>query len=227
MRNLLILGGGFLQSFVVRKAKELGYYTIVIDRDSNAMSCQFADEFHVVDIANQETCLEFAINKKIDGVMTAATDYGVLSSSLIAEKLNLPGLNYQVAELIKNKYKVRKKLFEANVDDISQFFSITNIQEVKNLKDKIKYPIMVKPADGSGSKGIKKVDNHEDLLSACDFALNSSLSKTVLIEDFINGREYGAESVVYDGKVHVLGVMKKDMSEPPVYAELGHSLPND
>jgi|SRR5690606_10933749 len=176
MKSILIIGGGFLQSFVIKKAKELGYYTIVIDRDPNALGFKFADEYQIIDIPDQNACLNFAVNRKIDGVMTAATDYGVLSSSLIAEKLSLPGLNYEVAKLIQNKYRVREKLFNASVDDISQFYSITNIQEVKKLKNKIKYPVMVKPADGSGSKGIKKVDNHEDLLSACDFALNSSLS---------------------------------------------------
>lgn len=93
MKKILIIGAGFLQSFVIKKAKEIGYYTIAIDKNPHAVGFEIADEFNVVDIIDQEACLKYAKEKEIDGVMTAATDYGVLSAAYIAEKLNLPGLN--------------------------------------------------------------------------------------------------------------------------------------
>ncbi|MCF3942626.1 ATP-grasp domain-containing protein [Oceanobacillus alkalisoli] len=164
--------------------------------------------------------------KKIDGVITAATDYGVLSAAYVAREMNLPGLDYDVAKIIKNKYLVRRNLSENQVDDISQYFEVENLDLIAELRDKINYPVIVKPCDGSGSKGINKVKTYEQLVTACKEAMNVSLVGRALIEDFIVGEEFGVESFVYNGEVHVLGVMGKEMTKPPYYAELGHFIPS-
>lgn len=225
MKKILIIGAGFLQTFVIKKAKELGFYTIAIDKNPNSLGFEYADEFNVVDIVDQEECLRYAQSIEIDGVITVATDYGVLSTAYIAEKMNLYGLNYEVAKVIKNKYLVRRKLFENNVDDISQYYEISNINMLDELSSKIDFPVMVKPCDGSGSKAAKRVDSIKGLQSACEEAIKASLIGKALIEDFIEGREYGVESFVYNEEVHVLGVMSKYMTSPPDYAELGHCIP--
>jgi len=227
MKKILIIGAGFLQSFVIKKAKEMGYYTIAIDKNPNSIGFQYADEYGIIDIVNREDCLEFAREKSIDGVMTAATDYGVLSAAYIADKMHLPGLKYEIAKLIKNKYKVRQILFENKIDDISQYYEISDIRQLAEVRDKIHFPVMVKPSDGSGSKAAKRVDTASELNSACKEAIGASLANRALIEDFIEGKEYGVESFVYDGQVHVLGIMGKYMTSPPDYAELGHFIPSD
>ena len=226
MKKILIIGAGFLQAFVIKKAKEMGYYTITIDKNPNSIGFSYADEYGLVDIVDQEACLGYAQSKCIDGVMTAATDYGVLSASFIAKQMNLPGLNYEVAKVIKHKYMVRRNLFENMVDDISQYYEISSISELENISDNIHFPVMVKPSDGSGSKAVRRVDIISDLKAAYDEALKASLIGKVLIEDFIEGKEYGVESFVYKGQVHVLGVMGKYMTNPPDYAELGHCIPS-
>ncbi|MGM0777900.1 MAG: ATP-grasp domain-containing protein [Bacillota bacterium] len=226
MKKILIIGAGFLQSFVIKKAKEIGYYTIAIDKNPHAVGFEIADEFNVVDIIDQEACLKYAKEKEIDGVMTAATDYGVLSAAYIAEKLNLPGLNYNVAKVIKNKYKVRRTLFENKIDDIDQYYEISCVDELDKIYNSVQFPVMVKPIDGSGSKAAKRVDNITDLKKACKEAVDASLEGKALIEDFIEGKEYGVESFVYNGEIHVLGVMGKYMTNPPDYAELGHIIPS-
>ena len=86
---------------------------------------------------------------------------------------------------------------------------------------------MVKPCDGSGSRGASRVDREEELKAACEYAMAGSITHRAEIETFITGREYGAESLVVNGEVHVLGVMQKWMTNPPYYAELGHAIPND
>lgn len=226
MKKILIIGAGFLQTFVIKKAKEIGYYTIAIDKNPNSVGFNYADEHKVVDIVDQEACLEYAKTKEIDGVITAATDYGVLSAAYISKKMNLPGLNYNVAKVIKNKYKVRRRFHEKNVDDISQYYEISNVDELNALYDSIHFPVMVKPCDGSGSKAAKRVNSKAEMESACYEAIKASLIGRALIEDFIEGKEYGVESLVYNGKIHVLGVMGKNMTSPPDYAELGHCIPS-
>lgn len=226
MKKILIIGAGFLQSFVIKRAKELGYYTIALDKNPRSVGFEYADEYSVVDIVDQEACLRFARSKNINGVLTAATDYGVLTASYIAKQLGLPGLDYQAAKIIKNKYLVRQTLFNNNIDDISQFYEIDSLEKFDRLMTLVKLPVMVKPCDGSGSKAAKRVDLATELADACKEAIESSLIGKALIEDFIEGKEFGVESFVYNNQVFVLGVMAKYMTNPPVYAELGHSMPS-
>ena len=227
MKKILIIGAGFLQGFVIKKAKELGYITLAVDANPNAIGFKYADRYAVINITDAKACLEYAVKENINGVMTAATDYGVLTASYIANKMGLVGLDYEVAKLIKNKYLTRKCLYENNVDDTEQAYEIDENSNIEYLKTIIKYPVMVKPCDGSGSRGANRVDNPEQLLSACNNAIASSLSKKAEIETFVFGAEYGAESLVVNGESYVLSVMKKWMTPPPFYAELGHAIPTD
>jgi biotin carboxylase len=226
MKKLLIIGAGFLQSFVIKKAKEMGYYTITIDKNPNSVGFLYADKYETIDIIDQEACLKYAGFNHINGVMTAATDYGVLSAAYIAQQMNLPGLKYEVAKVIKNKYMVGCTLFNNNIDNISQYYEIKNISEVEEIGRKINFPVIVKPCDGSGSKAVIRVDNIDSIKHACEEAIRASLLGRALIQDFIEGKEYGVESFVYDRQVFVLGVMGKHMTSPPDYAELGHYMPS-
>lgn len=226
MKKLLMLGGGFLQKYVIRKAKTMGYYVLCLDADPNAVGFDIADEHAVINIVDEEACLAYARDKQVDGVLTAATDFSVLTMSRIAEELHLPGINYQSAKVIKNKALVRKRLFEANADDTGISYEIDSVEDIADILPKIKFPVMMKPVDGSGSRGASKVEKTEDFVKAAEFAMNGSITHRAVAEPFIEGKEYGVESFVDNGVIHVLGVMQKDMTEPPYYAELGHAIPS-
>ena len=221
-----MLGGGFLQKYVIRKAKAMGYYVLCLDADPNAVGFDIADEHAVINIVDEEACLAYARDKQVDGVLTAATDFSVLTMSRIAEELYLPGINYQSAKVIKNKALVRKRLFEANADDTGISYEIDSVEDIADILPKIKFPVMMKPVDGSGSRGASKVEKTEDFVKAAEFAMNGSITHRAVAEPFIEGKEYGVESFVDNGVIHVLGVMQKDMTEPPYYAELGHAIPS-
>lgn len=226
MKKVLIIGAGFLQAFVIRKAKEMGYETLAVDANPDAQGFTYADRHAVINIVDEKACLEYARQENIDGVLTAATDYGVLTAAYIAQEMGLPGLKYEVAQTIKNKYKVRKCLYENQVDDTQQAFEVSENTDIAALAQKLAYPVMVKPCDGSGSRGANRVDKPGHLAEACRLAMEASLTHKAEIESFIFGNEYGAESLVVNGEIHVLGVMKKWMTQPPYYAELGHALPS-
>lgn len=225
MKKLLVIGAGFLQNFVIQKAVSMGYYTLAVDADPEAIGFTHANKHAVINIVDEMACLEYAKQEQIDGVLTAATDYGVLTAAFIAENMGLPGLKYEVAHLIKNKYRVRKSLYEHHVDDTEQAFEVDVETDIESLAKQLTYPVMVKPCDGSGSRGASRVDNASDLSNACQFAMNGSITHRAEIESFIDGIEYGAESLVINGVIHVLSIMKKWMTEPPYYAELGHAIP--
>lgn len=225
MKKLLVIGAGFLQDFVIQKAVLMGYETLTVDADPDAIGFTHAHKHAIVNIVDEKACLEYARAEKINGVVTAATDFGVLSAAYVAQEMGLPGLKYEVAQLIKNKYRVRKCLFEAHVDDTEQAYEVNADTDIDALAQKLTYPVMVKPCDGSGSRGASRVNNPSELADACIYAMNGSITHRAEIETFIIGQEYGAESLVVDGQIHVLGIMKKWMTEPPYYAELGHAIP--
>lgn len=227
MKKLLVIGAGFLQAFVIRKSREMGYYTLAVDANPDAVGFKDADKYAVINIVDEKACLEFARQEQVDGVLTAATDYGVLTAAYIAQEMNLPGVKYEVAQLIKNKYLTRKCLFENMVDDTEQAYEVNCNTDMEALAEIIKYPVMVKPCDGSGSRGASRVDRKKDFRAACELAMDASITHRATVEGFIFGREYGAESLVVNGEPHVLAIMQKWMTEPPYYAELGHAIPND
>ena len=226
MKKLLMLGGGFLQNFVIKKARDLGYYVYCLDADPNAIGFESANESAVINIIDPEACLNYAREKKVDGVLTAATDFSVLTMSYIAQEMGLPGINYASAQLIKNKAKVRKCLFDAHADDTGYSYEISSDEDIARIRDLVTFPIMMKPVDGSGSRGASKVERPEDFEKACEFAMSGSISHRAVAEPFVLGREYGVESFVDNGIIHVLSVMQKDMTKPPYYAELGHAIPS-
>ena len=225
-KKLLMLGGGFLQCFVIKKAKQLGYEVHVLDANPQAEGFKYADAYAVINIVDEEACLAYARSENVDGVLTAATDYSVLAMSRIASDLHLPGINYQSAKLIKNKAEVRRCLFDAQADDTGYSYEISSSQEALSVLPEVKFPVMVKPCDGSGSRGASRVDNPDDFVTACEYAMQGSITHRAVAEPFVVGREYGVESFVNQGEIHILAVMQKDMTMPPYYAELGHAIPS-
>lgn len=226
MKKVLVIGAGFLQRFVIRKAKELGYYTLAVDGNPNAEGFADADAYAPVNIVDEKAVCAYAREQGVDGVLTAATDYGVLAAAYTAQELGLPGINYASAQRIKNKYQVRKCLYEAGADDTPLAYEVSEETNLAQLAETVHYPVMVKPCDGSGSRGANRVDSAEEFADACRFAMDSSLTRKATVEPFITGREYGVESFVENGNVHVLAVMQKWMTQPPYYAELGHAVPS-
>lgn len=226
MKKVLIIGAGFLQDFVIKKAHDMGYFVLAVDADSNAIGFRHADKHAVINIVDEKACLEYARLENIDGVITAATDYGVLTASYIAKEMGLPGLNYDSAKLIKNKALVRKRLYDFSVDDTEQAYEVNENTDIDELSKKLSFPVMVKPCDGSGSRGASRVDVANKLVEACQYAMKGSITNRAVIESFITGDEYGAETLVINGEIHVLSIMKKWMTAPPYYAELGHAIPS-
>lgn len=226
MKSLLMLGGGFLQCFVIKKAKELGYRVLVLDADPNAIGFKLADDYAVINIVDENACLKYALEHNVDGVLTAATDFSVLTMSRIVQEMQLPGINYEAAKRIKNKAAVRKCLFDAKADDTGYSFEIDTLDQISNILPHVKFPVMMKPCDGSGSRGASRVDRAEDFQKACEFAMCGSITRRAVAEPFVEGKEYGVESFVDQGEIHILGIMQKDMTLPPYYAELGHAIPS-
>lgn len=203
MRKLLLLGGLRYLIPVIEAAHKQGIYVITCDYMPNNIAHKYSDEYHNVSITDIEGVLKLSRKLKIDGIMSFAVDPGVLTTAYVAEKLGLPSCgSYQSVKILQNKALFRK--FLANNDfNVPKAFGTTTYDEaIRNLKS-LKMPVIVKPVDAAGSKGVMKVNNISELKNAFEFAKSFSITKEVIIEEFIekNGFSSDSDGFTVDGKL--------------------------
>jgi biotin carboxylase len=151
----------------------------------NNIAHQYSDEYINANITDKEAILKIAMDKQIDGIMSFAVDPGVLTASYVAEKMGLPGCPYKSVQILQNKVLFRNYLSENgfNVPKAKGFE--TYLEALKEIES-FNFPIIIKPTDSAGSKGVSRVDHVKDLKDAFDFAFqNAILDKRVIIEEFI------------------------------------------
>lgn len=202
MKKVLLLGGSLFQVPSIKKAKELGYYTITCDYLPDNPGHKFADEYHNVSTTDKEAVLALAKNLKIDGIVCYASDPAAPTAAYVAEKMGLPGQPYKSVEILSNKDLFRKFLTENNfnVPRAKGFFSIEQAKEdFKNFK----LPVMVKPVDSSGSKGVTKISKIEELEKAIECALSFSRVKRFIMEEYVEkyGYQIAGDGFSVDGKL--------------------------
>ena len=222
MKKVLIFGA---VKHAIEKAKELGYETIVIDQNPNLKTAEFADKFKCIPFDNFEESLKFAREENVDGVVNA-TEYAVIVSSYVANEMHLPSIKFETANLAKNKYNIRKKMKEKGISNVPQFFEIETMEQFQSIKDEIKFPVILKPCSGLGSLNVYRIEDVKNLEEKLPEVIEASFNGKALVETFISGQEYGVEAFVYKDEIHILAIMKKNMTELPYRSELGHIIPS-
>ena len=200
--NVLVLAGGNDQAALMRelRLKFPMVKIILVDMAPNVVASQFADEHVVVSTMDMEAVKKVAKEKNVDYVMTACGDQPLLTMAVVSEELGLPCYlsKRQVLNLTNKMYM--KRLMRDNGVPTSNFkiFTLEDSLEDSGLK----YPLMVKPVDSNGSKGVRKVFSFEELKEHAPLAFSFSLSKTIIVEEFCEGIEVSADFYVLDGKVY-------------------------
>lgn len=185
MKKILLLGGLRYLLPVIESAHKLGYYVITCDYIPDNIAHKYSDKYINASIIDKEAILKIAKDEKIDGIMSFAVDPGVVTAAYVAEQLNLPHSGtYKSILILQNKHLFRKFL-EDNGFNVPKSKGYSNYTDALNDKDYFTWPIIVKPVDSAGSKGVTRVDSIEELEKAVEFALNNSLSKQIIIEEFI------------------------------------------
>lgn len=204
MKKLLILGAGIIQVPIIKKAKSMGYFTIVADYSSEAPGLKYADKSYMVSTIDKEAILLVAQKESIDGILTTS-DYPVNVVAYVSRIMGLPAMSEEVANICTNKYLQREILKKNGIK--TPFYKLCNSNEDLNkYKD---FPYIVKPCDSSASRGVKKVNNHASMIEAFKEALNYSKSKNVLLESFIEGKEYSVETLTQKGKTTIITITEK------------------
>lgn len=227
-KKLAIIGASYLQKPLVKKCRELGVYSICFAWEDGAVCKDLCDKFYPISTIDKEAILRACQEEKIDGITTIASDVATLTVNYVAEKMGLIGNPDKYSETATNKYLMRQCFMEHNVP--SPKFCLTD-GSVPELVKSFTYPVIVKPTDRSGSRGVEKVEKVSDLKDAIDRACKESFQKRAVIEEFVEGREISVESISFKGKHYILQITDKVTTEAPFFVELEHhqpsSLPED
>lgn len=194
MKKLMILGGSRYALPVIDAAKKLGIYTITADYLPDNIAHKYSDEYVNVSIIDKEATLKAAQEKNIDGIMSFACDPGVVTAAYIAEQMGLPNVGpYESVCILQNKGRFRKFLSD-NGFNVPVAKSYKNINEALDDIELFNWPVIVKPTDSAGSKGVTKVENLEKLEDGIKYALSFSHSDEFIIEDFIAQKGYSSDT---------------------------------
>lgn len=219
-KAVLIFGVGPLQQSIIGRAKKMNLFTVGIDPCEDATCRGDVDAFEVVGGQDYEgTC---AVVKKygIDAIVTAATDKPLVMMARIAEKYGFPFYSVETAQWSTDKFQMKKRFLEGGIPCAKGRL----VRSVEDTADMV-YPVIVKPRDNSGSRGVKLCRTKEELEQSMAEALEYSKLDSVLVEEFIEGPEYSIEGLHYNGKSEVIQFTEKKTTEFPYNVELGHIQP--
>ncbi|MDO0824290.1 ATP-grasp domain-containing protein [Desulfosporosinus nitroreducens] len=202
MKKLLLLGGSRYLLPAIKAAHELGVYVITADYLPDNAAHKYSDEYRNVSVTDKEEVLSLAKELKVEGILSYATDLGVTTAAYVAERLGLPTSPYESVALLQNKGHFREFLRENG-------FNAPYAKSYKKPEDSLaeaetfKFPVIVKPVDSAGSKGVRRVDSKEDLVSSAEYALTYSLTGEFIVEEFIElaGFSTDTDSFSIDGKL--------------------------
>lgn len=208
MKRVLMLGGSMYQTYAIKEAVKLGYYVITCDYLPENPGHKYAHEYHNVSTTDKEAVLNLARELKVDGVVAYASDVAAPVAAYVCEKLGLPSSPYESVRILSTKDMFRKYLHEHGFNaPKAQGFS--TYEEALEVIDAFKFPVMVKPVDSAGSKGVNKMTDKSKLKEYVEDALHYSLSKRFVIEEFIvkKGPQISGDAFSVDGKIvfHCLG----------------------
>lgn len=206
-KKLMILGGSQFILPVIKAAHEMGLYVITVDYLPNNIAHRYSDEYCNVSIIDKDAVLETAKRHEIDGIMSFACDPGVVTAAYVAEKMNLPSVgSYEAVSILQNKAKFREFLAKNgfNVPKAKMYTSIDEaLDDIKSNPDTFTWPVIVKPTDSAGSKGVTRVDSPDDLPESIENALSFSHCGEFIIEDYLQqvGFSSDTDSFSVDGEL--------------------------
>ena len=232
-KTLLIISGGVEAADAALRAKEMGLYVVVSDRDPQAPGFAHADSCLIADVYGPTETAAAAERyhrkiRKIDGVICVAAD-APRTTAAVTERLGLPGLSRASAELACDKLAMKRRFAEAGVP-IPWFSEIETPQALQRVAIERGRDLVIKPADSRGSRGVQRAAQVEDLTKAFLFARSHSPSERVMVEQYLDGPQISTESVIVDGRCYTPGFSDRNYEflerYAPYFIENGGDLPS-
>ncbi len=219
-KAVLVFGCGELQKSIIGRAHKMGLYVVGIDPCEDAFCKDDVDAFEVVGGQDFEGTCAVVEKHGIDAIVTAATDKPLVMMARIAEKYGFPFFSVETAKWSTDKFQMKQRFMEGGVP-CAKGRLVKSVEETADMV----FPVVVKPRDNSGSRGVKLCRSKEELEASMSEAFEVSKLDTVLVEEFIEGQEYSIEGFHHDGKSEVIQFTEKKTTEFPYNVELGHIQP--
>lgn len=224
-QSIVIIGASELQLPLILKAKEMGFETHAFAWKTGAVGETVADYFYPISITEKEQILDICQRICPVAVLTIASELGNITANYLCHKLGLLANSERCVYISTNKFAMREAFFAAKVD-VPRYKVVDSYDSCKNVVSGMKFPIIVKPTDRSGSRGITKLISQEGLSEAITSAIDYSIEKKAIIEEFIEGDEFSCECISYNGKHKMLAITKKYTTGAPHFIETGHIEPS-
>lgn len=236
MKKILLLGGSAQQVIAIQTAKRLGYYTVLCDYLPDNPGQYEADKFYLVSTTDKDAVLQVARQEQVDGVLAYASDPAAPTAAYVAEKMGLPGSPYESVEILCNKDLFRKFLKEhgfctPEAKGYTEISSALSDLESGNFK----FPVIVKPVDSSGSKGVSRIDTIAEAKEKLEYAISFSRGKRIIVEEFVEkyGYQIAGDGLSVDGKL-VFRYFANDHFNPrcvnpfvPISASFPYNMPKE
>jgi biotin carboxylase len=222
-KRLAVIGASYLQLPLVLKALSENLEVYCFAWRDKAVCKDYATRFYPISVTEKDEILSVCRELQIDGICTIASDVAVTTVDHVASRLGLISDDESVAVLATNKYQMRHCFQENNIPSPVFFRKVERFTDLP-LKH-LKYPLIVKPTDRSGSLGVQLVDSADKMEDAVERAKAFSFEKKAIVESYIEGREISVESISWDGKHYILQITDKVTTGFPYFVELEHHQP--
>lgn len=220
--KIFIIGGGALQVEFIETVKKNNYETHVFDYNPECKGAFLADKFYCISIDEQEKIYEIALKEKPVAIHTVATELGNITACYVGEKLGLSTNSYDTALNTVDKVRMKKVFVENNIPT-AQTKTIYHGDEIADIS--LLYPVVVKASDRSAGRGIAIANNQQELFVNYQDAYEYSQNKVVLIEEYLQGKQYSIELVSQNGCHHILGVTREYFIDEINFVESHYLMP--
>lgn len=222
MDKIVIIGANEFQRKLVKRANELGYETHVIAWEEGAVAKEISAYFYNISIVNKAEILKLVKDIKPLGICSIASDLAMPTVNYVANQLGLVGNDLNCTKITTDKFEMRKVLTDNGLS-CPEYKLVENFNELQLCN--LKFPLITKPIDRSGSRGVFKVTDVQELKNAIEKSKEVSFSKHILVEEFIEGKEYSVEIISQFGEHHFLQITEKFTTGAPNFIEKGHLSP--
>jgi len=214
-----------MQLPAIRIAHRSGWRVYVADGNPDCPGASQCDRFFPVDLKDTKGLVQIArdADPMPTGVFTAGTDFSA-SVAYVAQELHLPGTSYESALNASDKARMRGCFSSQHVPS-PEFRELSSVTGAEEAVRGLGYPLVVKPVDNMGARGVQKVETAEGIAAAVEQSIRYSRSGRVVVEQFIPGREYSIDAIVWDGEITICGIAERHIYFPPAFIEMGHTIP--
>ena len=222
--RLAVIGANKPSESFYKQAKRLGHYIIGIAWAEGAVCKKYCDKFYPISFAEKEEVLQVCREEQIDGITSFSLESALPTVNYVAQNMGLVSNTVESLNYTKSKF-AQREAFRKNGIPVPRYYQVYDELDLKDLE--LNYPIIVKPIDSGGSQGVNKLDFKDGLVEAFRVAANCSRTNGVIIEEFIDGREFSVEYISCKGKHYCLQVTDKVTSGAPHFIEMQHHQPAD